>query len=97
MMEFNLVDFIQVELLIIIAVTYVLGMFLKSTDKIRDWWIPFILLVFAVVFSILYKAIMLMEGFTPQSILSGFLYGILIAGVAVFGNQMIKQGTQREG
>lgn len=97
MMEFNIIEFVQVELTIIMVVTYVLGMFLKSSDKISDWLIPFILLGFAVVFSILYKAIILMEGFTPQTILSGFLYGILIAGVAVFYNQLFKQAKKREG
>ena len=96
-MEFNIMDFVQVELIIIIAVTYVWGLFLKSYQGLSDWTIPFILLAFGIVFSILYKAIMLSEGFTPESILSGFLYGILIAGIAVFGNQLIKQGTQREG
>jgi hypothetical protein len=95
-MEFNLINLIQVELIIIIAVTYVLGLFLKTIPNVPDWTIPFVLLAFAMVFSILYKAIMLMEGFTAQSILSGFLYGILIAGIAVFGNQLIKQATERE-
>ena len=96
MMEINIMNFIQVELILIIAVTYALGLFLKSARGVWDWLIPFVLLGFAVTFSILYKAIMLAEGFTPETILGGFLYGILVAAIAVFGNQIIKQGTERE-
>lgn len=95
-MGMDILELIQVELLLIIAVTYVLGIFLKNSKKIPDWYIPFILLAFAVVFSILYKAIMLREGFVAETILGGFLYGILIAGTTVYGNQLIKQGTERE-
>ena len=95
-MEFNIMDLIQVELIIIIAVTYVLGLFLKSYKGISDWVIPFVLLGFGVALSILYKAVLLAEGFTPESVLSGFIYGVLIAGIAVFGNQLIKQGTERD-
>lgn len=93
-MEFNLMEMIQIELAIIIAVTYVLGMFLKGAEMLNDRLIPFILLAFAIIFSILYKAIILSEGFTYQVILSGFLYGILVAGIAVFGNQLIKQARK---
>ena len=95
-MEFNILNMIQGDLIIIIVVTYVLGVFLKTCERFPDWTIPFVLLLFAVVFSILYKAIMLSEGFTPQAVLGGFLYGILVAGVAVFGNQLVKQGKERE-
>lgn len=94
-MDINILDLIQAELAIIIAVTYVLGMFLKQTPRIPDWSIPLLLLAFSIVVVIVYKAIVLDEAFTAVTIINGFLYGVLVAGVCVFGNQVIKQVRER--
>lgn len=90
-MEMDLVmQFINPELAIIIAVCYVLGLFLKSSH-IGDWLIPFILLVFAILLTIVYIAIVLGEGFTAKVIVTGLIQGLLAASIAVYGNQLIKQ------
>lgn len=90
-MEMDLVmQFINPELAIIIAVCYVLGLFLKSS-RIGDWLIPFILLVFAILLTIVYIAIVLGEGFTAKVIVTGLIQGLLAASLAVYGNQLIKQ------
>lgn len=90
-MEMDLVmQFINPELAIIIAVCYVLGLFLKSSH-ISDWLIPFILLVFAILLTIVYIAIVLGEGFTAKVIVTGLIQGLLAASLAVYGNQLIKQ------
>ncbi|WP_231165482.1 phage holin family protein [Clostridium botulinum] len=82
-MEINLMDYIVEQALILIPVLYILGIMLKGTNKIKDWTIPWILLVVGII-----GAIALM-GLNVNSVLQG----ILAAGTAVFGNQLVKQTT----
>mgnify|MGYP001576458335 CR=1 FL=1 len=82
-MEINLMDYIVEQALILIPVLYILGVMLKGTNKIKDWTIPWILLVVGII-----GAIALM-GLNVNSVLQG----ILAAGTAVFGNQLVKQTT----
>lgn len=84
-MEMNIMDFITEQALILVPALYVLGMILKNTEKIKDWTIPWILLVCGIGSCI---AIM---GVNIQAILQG----ILVAGVAVFGDQLLKQTTEK--
>ncbi|MCD3206758.1 hypothetical protein G8T60_12690 [Clostridium botulinum C] len=79
----NLMDYIVEQALILIPVLYILGIMLKGTNKIKDWTIPWILLVVGII-----GAIALM-GLNVNSVLQG----ILAAGTAVFGNQLVKQTT----
>lgn len=82
----NILNFIPEQLLIIIISTYVMGMFLKSVEYIKDNYIPILLMIFSVIFS------MTIEGFTSESI----LHGILCWGVAVGINQTSKQLIMKE-
>jgi hypothetical protein len=95
-MDINIMELIQPTLIILIVVIYVLGMFLKKIPKVSDWIIPLVLLVVAVALTIIYKGIALEEGLNYVTIVNGIVYGILIAGVAVFGNQILKQVSKRE-
>ncbi|RXI59001.1 hypothetical protein DP131_00570 [Clostridium tetani] len=81
----NLMDYIVEQALILVPVLYILGVMLKNTDKIKDWTIPWILLSCGVACCI---AIM---GVNIQAILQG----ILVTGVTVFGNQLVKQSTEK--
>lgn len=96
MMDINLIELIQPDLIILIAVVYVLGLFLKKVPNIPDWLIPIVLLVAAILLTTIYKAIALTEGFTGVTVVNSLIYGILIAGVCVFGNQIFKQTVKRE-
>lgn len=77
----NLITFIPENLLILIAATYVVGVFLKKIEKIKDNYITVILMIFTVVFS------MILAGRTATA----FLQGILCWGVAIGINQTSKQ------
>lgn len=77
----DLIKFIPEQLLIVVAATYVVGVFLKQIQVIKDNLIPVILLTFAVVFSLL------ISGLNANSA----LLGILCWGVAVGINQTDKQ------
>ncbi|MNC10277.1 hypothetical protein D3C75_579160 [compost metagenome] len=87
-MEWNAVaNFIKPELLVVVAVCWVVGYILKQTPRVPDWTIIYAVTVVAVVL------VSLTMGFTPESILQGVLCGA----VAVYGNQLVKQTTKKSG
>lgn len=77
----DLTTYISSESFIVIPVLYVLGMMLKGTNKISDNLIPLILLVVGIAVCIG------INGFNVNS----FIQGVLVTGVAVYANQLIKQ------
>ena len=81
----NLINFVPEQLLILVAALNVLGVFLKNTPSIRDWSIPYILLLVGVVASTF------LVGFNATAILQG----IVCTGVAVLANQLFKQTSTR--
>lgn len=85
-MEF-LYDYIIEQALIVVPVLLVIGQILKSTPKMKDWLIPYILLVLGITFTI---GIM---GINMQAIVQG----VLVSGAAVFANQLYKQYSFKEG
>lgn len=82
----NLMNFIPEQLLILIASTYVMGVFLKRIESIKDKYITIILMVFTIAFS------MLLSGLSATA----FLQGILCWGVSVGINQTAKQLSKQE-
>lgn len=80
-MEMNIMDFITEQALILVPALYILGMMLKNTEKIKDWTIPWILLVVGILGSIA------LIGLNVNAVIQG----ILTAGAAVFGDQLVKQ------
>lgn len=79
-------DYVMENALILIPVVYVLGMMLKGTEKVPDKYIPIILLPIGIILA------MLIAGFT----VNGFIQGVLVVGVAVYANQLIKQTLKEE-
>lgn len=69
------------QALILIPVLYVLGMILKGINVVDDKYIPLILLPISIILS------MFLVGFNVD----GVIQGILICGVTVYTNQLIKQ------
>lgn len=85
-------ELITPELVFLVAFVYVVGLFLKKLPAFKaEWTIPLVLWLVAVVAAILVLAIQLGQSFTPATLLSGGLQGTFIAAVAVFGNQIFKQ------
>ena len=77
----DFMEYITENALILIPVLYVIGMFLKALEFIKDKYIPCILLVIGIVFSIA------LIGFNVNAVIQG----ILVSGATVLGNQLIKQ------
>ena len=88
-----ILEFIRPELFILVVFLWCLGLFLKKAPWFKaEWAIPFILLGVSVIFTIVYIAIVLNEGFLAEVIITGIIQATIIAALAVFGNELLKQG-----
>lgn len=76
-----MVEYIVENALVLVPVLNIIGMIIKNTEKIKDKYIPLILLFFGIVGTI---AIL---GLSPHSVVQG----VLVTGAAVYGNQVVKQ------
>ena len=82
----DIIKYISDEALILIPVLYVVGMMLKNTPKVKDWLIPYILLVIGIL-----GAISIL-GLSVKSVIQG----ILVTGATVYTNQLIKQAKNKK-
>ena len=82
----NLISYITDNALILIPAIYVIGAILKGTELVKDKYIPVILLPIGVILA------MLLVGFN----VNGFIQGVLVTGVAVYANQLVKQALKEE-
>lgn len=82
----NILNYITEHALILIPVLLIIGQIIKNIDKIPDKWIPVILLPVGIV------GAMALGGWTVESIIQG----VLVAGAAVYGNQIVKQMKKDE-
>ena len=82
----DIVSYIVEKCLILVPCLLVLGSILKGTEKIKDKYIPVILLPLGIAGAIA------LGGFTVDSIIQG----ILVSGAAVYCNQLFVQGKKAE-
>lgn len=80
----DLQSYISNDLLVLLPVLLVIGSILKGTQKIKDKYIPVILLPFGIVLA------MLMGGFN----VNGLVQGVLITGTSVYCNQLYVQSSK---
>ncbi len=78
-------EYIVEQALIVIPVLLILGKIIKETPKVKDWLIPYTLLVLGIIFTVF------LTGFNVDSVIQG----VLVSGAAVFGNQLFKQTKER--
>ena len=83
-----LLNYIVEDGLILIPVLYVIRYIIKHTNILSNRWIPLVLLVIGIIFSIF---------LLNDPIVDRVIQGILIAGVTVFINQVKKQNFEKEG
>lgn len=79
-------EYLLDEALVVIPVLLILGKFIKGTPRLYDWIIPYVLLVIGVAFAVA------LIGFNVDAVIQG----VLVAGAAVFGNELIKQAKERD-
>ncbi len=89
-MEFEFFSYIKPELLVLIPFLVVIGLMLKQADFVRDNTIPLILGIIGVIVAVCYVA-----GdstvFNATGWFTAITQGILCAGAAVYGHQLVKQ------
>lgn len=95
-MELDYLKFIKPELLVLIPVLYVLGIWLKNSSIVQNWKIPFILTGVSVFLSALY--LLGTEFPSTASLVAAFIFtavvqGVLCAAGAVFTQNIVKQLT----
>lgn len=88
----KLQDYIKPELLVLIPVLYILGVMFKKTEKINDKYIPVMLGIIGIVLSAIYVAAV--SGICLMSVFTAITQGILLAGAAVYVNQLVKQNKE---
>ena len=91
-------EFIKPELLILIPVMYLIGIFLKKS-YVADKYIPLILGCISVVLCLLYVLAMSSMATVDDvlfAIFSGITQGVLCAGASVYFNQVVKQSGKNE-
>lgn len=82
-------EYIRPELLILVPVLYILGAIIKDSDTIQNRYIPAILGLIGIALSLLY--VLGTGDFSATGIFTGITQGILVAGAAVYTNELIVQ------
>lgn len=92
----NLMDFISDGMVIVIVVIYVMGVFLKRLESVKDKYITCILMLFGITIAVLLSIINAQYKVNLDVIVNGILQGILCWGVSVGINQTTKQLSKEE-
>lgn len=95
----DLNTYIRPEFMILPVVCYVIGLILKSSERVKDKYIPAILGAVSVFCATLY-----IFGVTPVAsfrdalncLFTGITQGVLCAGASVYFHQLIKQSGKDE-
>ena len=82
----DLVKYVTENALVLIPVLYVIGSILKGTEKIKDKYIPIILLPIGIALAIA------IGGASVDAVIQW----ILVTGATVYGNQLIKQMSKQD-
>ncbi|QUH28215.1 phage holin family protein [Vallitalea guaymasensis] len=97
-MDWNaIISFVRPELFGLIVFLYCFGLFLKKVPAFKaEWLIPIILLGVSLFITIIYMGVVVEGKFTPVVIVTAVIQSVIIAAIAVFGNEIIKQLTQKK-
>lgn len=81
----DILNYVVQEGLVMIPVLFIIGEIVKGTELLSNKWIPLVVLVISVAFTPL-----LLGAYTADNIVQA----VLVAGVTVFGNELIKQSNR---
>ena len=84
----NMLDYVVQEGLVMIPVLFIIGEIIKGTELLGNQWIPLVILIVSVGFTPL-----VLGAYTADNIVQA----VLVAGVTVFGNELIKQSSKGDG
>lgn len=83
-MEMDILSMIPVEVYPLIVGLWIIGAIIKNTEKVKDCYIPFILMVLAIAASVLKLG----------ANVDAVIIGVIAVGVAVLGENLLKQGKK---
>lgn len=81
----DILNYVVQEGLVMIPVLFIIGEIVKSTELLSNKWIPLVILVISIGFTPL-----VLGAYTAENIVQA----VLVAGVTVFGNELIKQSSK---
>ena len=84
----DILNYVVQEGLVMIPVLFIIGEIVKGTELLDNKWIPLVVLVISVAFTPL-----VLGTYTADNIVQA----VLVAGVTVFGNELIKQSSRGDG
>lgn len=84
----DILNYVVQEGLVMIPVLFIIGEIIKGTELLGNKWIPLVVLIISV-------------GFTPPLLgaytADNVVQAVLVAGVTVFGNELVKQSSREDG
>ena len=83
----NFLNYITENALILIPVISIIGSILKGTEKVKDKYIPIILLPMSILLSM---------GIMQAISVDAVVQGVLVAGASVYSHQLVKQIRKKE-
>lgn len=83
----DILNYVVQEGLVMIPVLFIIGEIVKGTELLGNKWIPLALLIISIGFTPL-----LLGAYTADNIVQA----VLVAGVTVFGNELIKQSSRED-
>lgn len=95
----NISEFIKPELLVLVAVLYILGIILKNASFFPNNKIPLVLMgigIFLAAIWVLSTSTLITRQDIALAVFTALVQGILVAGTAVLTDQLIKQAQKEE-
>lgn len=86
-------EYIKVELLMLVFVLWAIGTQLKKSKQIADWKIPFVLMLISVTFALSY--VLITSGINPMAVWVGIMQGLVIWAVEGQIYQSYKQAKEK--
>lgn len=90
----SIMSYVKPELIVVAVVLYIIGVGIKKMDVIKDKYIPCILGVLGILLCAIWVMANTFIGTVPEMLMAVFtsiIQGVLVAGLSVYGNQLIKQ------
>ena len=90
----SIMSYVKPELIVVAVVLYIIGVGIKKMDVIKDKYIPCILGVLGILLCAIWVIANTSIGTVTEMLMAVFtsiVQGVLVAGLSVYGNQLIKQ------
>lgn len=81
----DILNYVVQEGLVMIPALFIVGEIIKGTELLGNKWIPLVILIVSIGFTPL-----VLGAYTADNIVQA----VLVAGVTVFGNELIKQSSK---